>query len=184
MYINLVGDSQFCRYKHFLSKGRNCYKILIKGDLTVSGITVGGVKNIIKTAPPDLEVNLPTVLFLGTNDILKGVELDHFKNRIKSLLRILRKRYRPSHLFIIALPPYPKLHYQPQTLARIDNINQFLSTLQSTVTHLIRLPINIRNAHEFFQMNYRNGRPDQIHFNNKAFHTLSEILENLLQAEH
>jgi hypothetical protein len=151
---------------------------LVNNSITISGITTGQLKKHIKAAKPALNGNFPVVLFIGTNDIVRNTSINDLKNQFLSLIKLIRKFYAPELLLILALPAFPRYLNQDEHLARIDTINQFLATLQSDSTHLLRLPMTIQNTYTFFHQHYEHSRRvDKIHLNDKAFIQLTKIIK-------
>jgi len=52
------------------------------------------------------------ILLIGTNDMLRGADLDNMIAHYTSLLKLLKLR-SVTHLVVVTLPPVPKLSLMP-----------------------------------------------------------------------
>lgn len=176
--INLMGDSQLCRYANFLQTTGSLNKVVgITASACFSGATVADFKKLIKKSNTYIPPESKILLCLGTNDIVKNTPLATVKTQFLSLLKLIRKRHAPKLLLILALPPFLRFIHNNDTLAKLDDFNKFLSTIQTHSTRLLRLAITTQNAHQFFEPRYYpSGRKDGIHLNANAFAHLTTML--------
>jgi lysophospholipase L1-like esterase len=172
-----------CRYQNYLKRSHTTLSVV--HSVCVSGITTAELKKIIKTATPSPPLNSVVVICIGTNDIIKNTPLGDLKNQFLSLLRLVRKKFSPKLLLILAIPQILRFLYNKVVLDKIDTFSSFLSTLQTDTTHIIRLPSSAHNLHQFFEHRYHpSRRPDGIHLNNFSFSCISQIIELEIKTLH
>lgn len=176
--IQLLGDSQFCRYKNFLlASNHSNINLTLSTVYAISGSTIAALKHKIKTTRPNLDPLIPVLLFIGTNDLTKGTQYEGFVNNYLSLLRLLKRLYGFHKLIMMKIPAYPLFSNKQQTLLLIHKINKFLSTLQRDELSILHLPsINRGNLFYFEQFYGKSHRRDLVHLNNLGFQYISTTL--------
>lgn len=174
--IQLLGDSQLNRFKNYIL-AHNSLNIKLHATFTISGVTIATLKNNLKSIRPKLDPGITTLLFIGSNDIVKNLQYENFIINYLALLRFLNRVYGFHRLLIMKIPAFPRFANNPRTQLLIHKINQFLSTLQSNTISILHLPlINGANLIYFEQFYGNSYRRDLLHLNNLAFNYIATVL--------
>ncbi|TLY46912.1 MAG: SGNH/GDSL hydrolase family protein, partial [Gammaproteobacteria bacterium] len=131
-----------------------------------------------------LRRDVPVVLFLGGNDLLRDTPVRSVRLAFRSLLRLFRKKLPGVVLILIKLPAFPRCSGRPRQLESIDQFNTFLSTLKDMRTSVVHLSQELKST-AFFHLYYgRSKRPDGVHLNDEGYRTLVRMLTQELIKRH
>ena len=177
--IQIIGDSFARRFSIFIeSQTADRKGWCAIHTLGLSGATIADVKAAVKFNPPPLQVSVPLLLFVGTNDILKGSNWPNIKNQFLALLRLLKRTYPGINIIICQLPFYPRVRSNFAAHILIANTNQLFLSCQASDTLVLRLGDCFRNPRLFHGFYPHSYKPGGIHFNDLAHFKLLPSLAN------
>lgn len=148
--IQLIGDSLARRFGFFLNRIPQTSRYLsVTADFSVSGLTIGGLKDLVKRGTVKLSSWHPVLMFIGTNDVLHGVNSRTIKQQFKSLVRLLRRRFPGTLLTILQIPDFPKIQQNPPTFAAVAFLNKCMEGFHAPDTLVLRIAVPLADE-KFF----------------------------------
>lgn len=182
--IQVLGDSFAKRFMSFLNRpASNAQSSGLRYSYGVgySGAKVHTIKTFIKSQRVVFSNADPLLLLLGTNDFLGQTPESVFKNELLSLLRLLRRTNPGIRLILVPLPNYPRAR-DSKSQERLNRVNLFFQTLQSTDLKVVKLTIEFSRL-DFFHRKYQNSnRRDDIHFNDLAHRALVPLVNQAINS--
>lgn len=179
--IQLIGDSLARRFGFFLSRSpRFAGRIRVAADFSVSGLTIGGLKELVKNGTVKLSPQHPVLMFIGTNDILRGADSLAVKQQYKSLIRLLRRRFPGIFLIILQVPDFPKIRQDPSALATVAYFNKCVEGFQASDTSVLRVAVPLGEEKYFCKFYGRSRKRDGIHFNDLANAVIRDLVVGCL----
>lgn len=184
-HAQVLGDSFARRFGTFMAECSEGQEILVINQcIGLPGNTISQLKNFIKKSKLIFDSLVPLVLFIGTNDVLKGRSFQQIKCDLLSLLRFFNRTNPGIKLILNELPFYPRVWNSSGILRTIHQFNMFISTLQSPSVQVLRVPHTLNAHSEFYHYRYAHSRRiDQIHFNNSAYLVVAQGLKELISGE-
>lgn len=174
----MLGDSQVRRFANYLRNKQNPSLSILR-TIAVSGMTIRQLKVKLKADRPILDSNIPTVIFIGTNDFLNATPLDIIKQNFLSLLRYFERVHKPNRICIVEIPHFPRFKYNTDVLHKIALFNKYLATLKTDIVKILRWNIELSSQELYFEKYIGvSKRPDRVHLNKVGFSELTKMINN------
>lgn len=128
------------------------------------------LKEFLRERRQEIDENDILILLAGTNDFLRGVSINHFKENFRSLLRLCRKHF--NKIVLAKIPSIPRL---PNRIEDIKHINRWMQSFALNSNNLVIAdtfepfvsPILCSSNIQLkvFEERYWNGKRDGVHLN-------------------
>lgn len=167
--IQLIGDSIARRFGFFLNRiPQTSRHLSVTADF--SGLTIGGLKDLVKRSTVKLSSRHLVLMFIGTNDVLARLGADSItvKQQFKSLVRLLRRRFPGILLTILQVPDFPKIQQNPPAFAAVAFLNKCMKGFHALDTLVLRIAVPLADTKFFCKCYGSSSRRDGIHFNDWA----------------
>lgn len=181
--VQLIGDSLARRFGFYLARSRQTSdKLCVSADFSVSGLTISGLKDLVKAGTVQLNPDHPVVMFIGTNDVLRGSDPFIVKQQLKSLVRLLRRRFPEILLVLVEIPDFPKIQHDVSALAAVKYFNKCLLGFHAASTFILRIANELADEKYFCKFYGNSNRRDGIHYNDLANKLIQGFLVQHLSA--
>lgn len=182
MEIQCLGSSHSRRLVEHLQRHQRSKSSRLKCVFSFSfgGAQLVDMKRRIKEECPPISADFPLIVFIGGNDILQAVPLEQVKNRYKSLIRLLRRRYPDIRLVLTCMPIFPRCQGNFREVSDLENFNKFVASFSNDKTAIVPLNKHVTTSEYFIKRYPHSGRADLLHLNKKGYDVLVGLLSDCL----
>lgn len=172
-----MGDSHTVRFGNFLQTQQSYTPVVFAAK---GGIEVHQCRHLLKEAVIRSDLCQQRVfLSIGSNNILHRTYNPTVTHRqFTSLIRLIKLRLQPTHIFICKIPVFPRLQKHSVMINQVHQFNTFISNFNSPPVFTLNVPCITDSIHsQYFLSKFRNGRTDLIHLNPSGQQLLLRTLQ-------